>query len=208
MPSCRRCCQAACAARVDRRSTPTELALPGGLWYNDKIKPWGFPPGFVLYSAVGAQEKERQGTGAGVRADDGSYIIDLNLRHMVLLPQKPGQIFRVLAAVAMADEHGLLFRLDGRLPHLGRHGLDGGLASPRLGHGHQMAVVVHVHHGLDLQETSHDGGGAGDAAAPLEEHEVIHREPVAQMELVGLGIVPRLLQRGAGQAAVGHMIAQ
>ena len=43
---CRAACPHAAAAprllarpRVDRRSTPTELALPGGLWYNDRAAP-------------------------------------------------------------------------------------------------------------------------------------------------------------------------
>src|SRR5699024_7040663 len=55
-------------------------------------------------SAVIAQEEERQRAGAGVGADHRPDIVDCDLRHVVLLLQQLRQVFRVLQAVAVADE--------------------------------------------------------------------------------------------------------
>ena len=63
-----------------------------------------------------------------------------------------------------------------------------------------------MEHRLDLQHGAHHGGGGGDAAAPLEEVQVIHRELVAQLQLVGLCPVPNLLDGLALGALLGGQI--
>ena len=56
-----------------------------------------------------------------------------------------------------------------------------------------MPLIVHVHDRLDLEHGAHHGGGGGDPAPPLQVHQVIHGEPVADVELVRLDPVPDLL---------------
>ena len=47
-----------------------------------------------------------------------------------------------------------------------------------------MAGVVHVQHGLEAERVADERGGGADASAALEIDEIVHREPVAEMEAV------------------------
>ena len=78
-----------------------------------------------------------------------------------------GHKLSILQTVAVADEHGLVSQVDGRLFHPVHQGFQGGPAAPGLGHGHQLAVVIHMEHRLDLEHRAHKGGGGGDTAPPL-----------------------------------------
>ena len=114
-----------------------------------------------------------------------------------------GHLLRVLQAVAVADEHGLLLRADGALLHVVHQGLEGGASPPGLAHVDQMPLVVHVEHRLDGQHGAHDGGGRADAPAPLQKVQVVHREPVGHVELVLLHPVPDLPDGLPGLSQLG-----
>ena len=86
----------------------------------------------------------------------------------------------------MADEHHLLAGLDAQLRHLVDKGLQAGLAASGLADGHQLALVGGVHHRLDGQHRAQEGGGGGHAAAHLQIVQIVHGEPVVDVQLVVL----------------------
>ena len=60
-----------------------------------------------------------------------------------------------------------------------------------------MAGVVHVQHGLEAERVADKRGGGADASAALEIDEIVHREPVAEMEAVVEHDLFALLDRAA-----------
>ena len=54
-----------------------------------------------------------------------------------------------------------------------------------------------MHDGLDGQHGAHKGRGGGDAAALFQIVQVVHREPVADVQLVGLHPVAQLVHGGS-----------
>ena len=93
----------------------------------------------------------------------------------------------------MADEHGLLTGLDTQLRHLVDEGLEAGLAATGLAHGDELALVGGVHHRLDGQHRAQEGGGGADAATHLQVVQVVHGEPVVDVQLVVLHPLHQLL---------------
>ena len=59
-------------------------------------------------SAFFSEEEERQRPGTGVRADDGTDKIDCNVGNAEALAHLVCQKFRILTAVPVTDEDGLL----------------------------------------------------------------------------------------------------
>ena len=74
---------------------------------------------------------------------------------------------------------------------------DGIFPASCLGHIHQVTLVVHMDHRLDLQQGACYGGGCADPAAPLQVHQVIGNDPVAKIQLVFLHPGGQFLQRQA-----------
>ena len=130
-------------------------------------------------------------------ADDGTHVGD----QLHLGPEAVGQHFlqelRVLQAVAVGDEHRVMAGVHGQLAVLVRQGLDGGPAAPDLEHGDQVAGIVHMEHGLDVQQSTHEGGRRADPAAPLQVDQIVHGEPVTEVEAGVLHEFGGLLQAGA-----------
>ena len=52
-----------------------------------------------------------------------------------------------------------------------------------------------MHDGLDGQHGAEQGGGGVDPAAPLQVVQIVHREPVAEMEAVVGDPLGKLVQR-------------
>ena len=137
-------------------------------------------------------EEQGQGAGAGVVADHRAHVVDLQPLHGVLGLDGLAKGHGLGLAVAVADEHhrGVLHQL----VHLLQQGVDRGPAAPDLVHRDQMALAVHMEHGLHLQHGAEQGRRRRHPAAPLEVVEVIHREPVADVVLLLLHKVPDLLE--------------
>ena len=104
---------------------------------------------------------------AGMRADDGADIVDDDVLDRGQGTDLLGGVFRVLDAVAVADEDGLAGRIDGRVGQLLRESLERGFAASGLGDVLERPGVVRVHDGLDLQDGADDGRRRVDAAAAL-----------------------------------------
>ena len=68
--------------------------------------------------SLGAEEEQRHGAGAGVRADDGIDIVDQHIFDVQTLAALIRDVFRVLDAVAVGDIDGLIFRRKRRLFHV------------------------------------------------------------------------------------------
>ena len=60
-----------------------------------------------------------------------------------------------------------------------------------------MAGVIHVQHGLEAERVADERGGGADASAALEIDEIVHREPVAEMEAVVKNDLFTFLDRAA-----------
>ena len=135
-----------------------------------------------------AKEKQRHGAGAGMVSDDRPHIIDVDVFDTQtaahLIGHKPG----VLQTVAMADEHSLVFRVNGGFRHFVHQRRQGRFAAPRLADGDQAALIIYVHHRLDGQHGAEQRRGGADAPAPLQVVQIVHREPVAEMGTDLLGI--------------------
>ena len=107
------------------------------------------------------------------------------------------QEFRVCKAVAVADEDGLLFRLNGASLHAVDQREDGIFAAAGLRDVDEVAFVVHMEHGLDAERAADEGRRRRDAAAALQEEQIVDREPVAQVQAVVFSVLCSLLQRCA-----------
>ena len=130
-------------------------------------------------------------------ADDSAGVVDQNFLDAVLRLQNVLHIFCILDAVAVADEYRAVVVIAAQLAQLIGNGLQRCLAAAHLEHIDQVTVVVHMKHGLDLQHGAHKGGGSADTTAAFQIHQVVHGEPVAQMELRVLHPFVQLVQRHA-----------
>ena len=61
-----------------------------------------------------------------------------------------------------------------------------------------MTLGIHVEYGLDLQHSTNQGGSGTDTATPFQIHQVIHSEPVAQMQTVLFHPCGQLVDTHAG----------
>ena len=130
-------------------------------------------------------------------ADDGPHVVDADVLRAEAAADLVGHEFGVRQAVAVADEHRLVLRVDSGLFHLVHQRQQGGLPAPGLADGDQAALVIHVHDGLDGQHGAEQGRGGVDAAAPLQVVQVVHGEPVAHLATGLQSEVVDLIQRAA-----------
>ena len=126
-------------------------------------------------------------------ADHRADVVDVDLLHAVAGLQLLRHGAGLHLAVRLTDEHHLLAGLDTQLRHLVDEGLQACLAAASLGHRHQLALVGGVHHRLDGQHGAQKRGGGGHAAAHLQVVQVVHGEPVVDVELVLLHPLHQLL---------------
>ena len=136
-------------------------------------------------------------------ADDGVDVVDDDLLHAEALLHLLGHVLGVLEAVAVRDEHHLLVDGgDGRLLHVVHQGVQRLLASAHLLQGDEAPLVVHVHDRLDVEHGARPRRGLRHAPAAEQEHEVVHGEPVRQVQLVLLYPVAHLVDGGAASGAL------
>ena len=128
-------------------------------------------------------------------ADDGADVVDIHRLGAEALLDLLRHGAGVQLAVGVADEHGLIFRVDAQRFDLVQQRLDGGLAAPRLAHRHQLALVGGVHDGLDGEHGAQQSGGGADTAAHFQIVQVVHGEPVADAEAVVLHPFGQLRRR-------------
>ncbi len=103
----------------------------------------------------------------------------------------------------MGDEHRLVgYGCCGRLLHVVNEGLERLLAAAHLLEGNEVPLVIYVHDRLDVQKRARPGARARDAAAAEQEHEVVHGEPVGQVQLVLLHPVAHLFD---GRPLLAHL---
>ena len=131
-----------------------------------------------------AEEEDGGHAGAGVGAHDGADVVDEDMLHTEALLHGIGQELGIGGAVAVADEDGVAPLGIVLLRHPIQQVIQGSLAAPALGAVFQLAAVIHPEDGLDVQHGAHHGGGSADTAAPLQVHQVLHGDPVADVQLV------------------------
>ncbi|MPM61597.1 hypothetical protein SDC9_108457 [bioreactor metagenome] len=129
-------------------------------------------------------EEERDGPGAGVRADAGANVADLHHDIRICFVHEGGDIFRVRLRVAMADEYGVRRLLIQRMFHVLKQRAKGFLSALYLFNGDEITLVVNVHDGLDVEDGGDGRGRSADAPAALKVDEVVHGEPVREAQLV------------------------
>ena len=71
-----------------------------------------------------------------------------------------------------------------------------------------MAFIVHMEHGLDVQQAAHKCSRRTDTAAALEIFQIIHGEPVVNVQAGVFGKLCRFLDRGAGILAIHGQLDQ
>ena len=82
----------------------------------------------------------------------------------------------------MADEYGLVCRVDGGLRHALHQRQQRRPAAPGLADGNEAAFIIYVHHRLNGEHGAEQRRGGADTAAALEVVEIVHRTPVADVE--------------------------
>ena len=114
----------------------------------------------ICQSTVFSKEEKGQNTGAGMRADNSANVVDVNVLGTVLFFQNPRQIFGILRAVAVGDKHGLVVKTLAQFRNLLSQRVNGCLAATGFRHIDQVAFVIHVQHGLDLQHGANQARAA------------------------------------------------
>ena len=116
---------------------------------------------------MSAEEEQRQRAGTGMGADHRAGVADKDVFHAALFPDQLFQVPGVVDAVAVADEHGFVLAGQAQLQRLLDQRLDGGLPAPDLAHVDEVAVIVGMKHGLDLQHGAHQRRGGAVPPPPL-----------------------------------------
>ena len=144
-------------------------------------------------SALGTVEEYAHSIGPCVAADDRSDVVDVDLLDAVAGLHLLGHGAGLHLAVGVADEHDLLAGFDAQLGDLVDEGLQAGLAAAHLADGDQLALVGGVHDGLDGQHGAEERGAGTESTAHLQIVQVVHGEPVVDVELVVLHPLHQLL---------------
>ena len=161
----------------------------------------------VFGSARAAHPEEGDGAGAAVRPDDRADVPLFEVGD-AQRAQLVHHILAVVGAVAVADKDGAARGIAGGGLEVLDQGVQAGLPAADLLHGHQVAVVVDVEHRLDAQQGACHRRRAGQPSAPLEEHQVVHREPGADGGSQLLRVGQRLVKTGARQPPAAHQIGE
>ena len=127
-------------------------------------------------------------------SDNGTYVVDKYIGDAEFSGDHIGKLLCIVIAVAVADIYGLPFGINHGLLHSFNESLDRCVSAPRLCHIDKLSVVINVHYGLDLKDSSHNCGRSGYASAALEEEKILDREPVCKVELKSLDVRRKLLE--------------
>ena len=149
------------------------------------------PPASLL--SLGAYEEYAHRVRPGVAADHRPDVVDVDLLDAVAGLHLLGYGAGLHLAVGVADEHDLLTGLDAQLGDLVDEGLQAGLAAADLADGDQLALVGGMHDGLDGEHGAEERGAGAETAAHLQVVQVVHGEPVVDVELVVLHPLHQLL---------------
>ena len=123
--------------------------------------------GIFVCLPVRADKEDGDHARAGVGTDDGADVVDNNILDRGQGADLFGRVFRILDAVAVANENGLLRRVDSRVGQLLREGFERSFPASGLGDVLERSGIIGVHDGLDLQNGADDGRRRIDAAAAL-----------------------------------------
>ena len=126
-----------------------------------------------------AEIGELKNAGAVAISDDGRPVVESGLMRRALEYAKMFDI----AVISHCEDLGLA---------------DGG----------QMPLVVRVQQRLDAQRRAQNGCRSRDASAALKEVQIVHGEPVRQMQLGVLGVFRRFLNGRTGVTALCDQIGQ
>ena len=126
-------------------------------------------------------------------ADHRPDVVDIDLLDAVTGLHLLGYGAGLHLAVGVADEHDLLAGLDAQLGDLVDEGLQAGLTAADLADGDQLALVGGVHDGLNGEHGAEERGAGAETAAHLQVVQVVHGEPVVDVELVVLHPLHQLL---------------
>ncbi len=91
-------------------------------------------------------------------------------------PDALDEALRIGGAARLGDAHAAGVRFVDVLDQVVGQGPDGGLAAHGLIRDHDAAFLVPPQDGLDVEDGGDDRLHAGDAAAPLQVHEIVHGE--------------------------------
>ncbi len=119
-------------------------------------------------------------------ADHRPDVVDIDLLDTVAGLHLLGHGAGLHLAVGVADEHDLLTGLDTQLGDLVDQRLQTGLAPAYLADRHQLALVGGVHDRLDGQHGAEKRSAGAETAAHLQIVQIIHGEPVVNVQLVVL----------------------
>ena len=122
-----------------------------------------------------------------------------DLSDLVVLADGLCQLLGLFRGAGMGDVDDI--QVVGLCQMLGQGSVDIVLAA-HLFLGDQLAFAVQVDDGLDAQSGAHNSTGSGKASAAVEVSQVVHRDPVADPELVFLQPVPGVLN---GTACLPHL---
>ena len=100
----------------------------------------------------------------------------------------------------MGNVYLLLRGVDRQPLHFIRQTAHGGLSAALLVHGNQPTRIVHVHDGLDAQHRAQKRRRRAHAAALFQVVQIVHREPVANVQLRILHIIAHLFDARARAA--------
>ena len=136
--------------------------------------------------SVITKEKQSYGTGAGMGTDGSAYGVHHNVGYAEFLFHKLCHIRGVFLTVPVTDHDHLILASVSADPllHHGDQRCQGFLPSSHLSHRYQLALIIHVEHGLDICQCPQNCCGFGDTSAPVEMIQVIHSEDVAGMKNV------------------------
>ena len=122
-----------------------------------------------------APEQGCQHARTRMRADCRTEHINLNLNARQLFAQQTPQLFRVLRAIAVGNDDGLLVGIfdvfDGQAGQL----FNGLMTAALFADGHQLASIVNIQNGLNANQTAQHSLGLAQAAAAVQVIEVVDR---------------------------------
>ena len=120
-----------------------------------------------------------------MRTDHRIDIVDDELLRTVFTLDHLLQGERIFDAIAMRDGERLIGKRRGEgLFEVLEQTADALHATTRLLNRDQAPFVIDMQHGLDVQQAASERCRSRNASATVEEHEVIHREPVAHVQQV------------------------
>ena len=125
-------------------------------------------------------------------------MIDDKMLHSEALPHQPFHVFCILQAIAVTDKDLGIVEALHLLPHPVHQSGERFLSSTHLADGYEMALIVHMENGFDIDHGAQNGRGLGYAAAPVKVKQIVHGKVMAELQLVLFHPGSHLLQRFSG----------